>query len=67
MKTLLTSLAIGLFLAAPVSAQSTSSGSVSTSSGTLPETGIETPILIVSGIGLAFIASGYLFKKLQTN
>lgn len=49
-----------------VSAQTASpSPSPSPSGGTLPQTGIETPFLLLSGGGAALFSSGFLLKKLQ--
>lgn len=57
------SLSLFLAVATPVNAQATSSG---TTSGTLPATGVETPLLIIGGAGILLFASGFLFKKLQS-
>lgn len=52
-------------LAKPASAQSGTESGVSTGSGTLPQTGIETPIMIIGGTGILLFGSGFLFRKLQ--
>lgn len=52
-----------VFATQTVSAQD-ATGSA-TGSGTLPATGVETPLIIVTTVGTLFIASGFLFKKLQ--
>lgn len=70
MKRLLTaSLFVAILLAFTthqVSAQ-TSTGSATGSSTitTLPETGIETPLFILTGVGLVAFGSGFLLRKLQ--
>jgi len=46
-------------LNSPVMAQT------STSSGTLPQSGVETPLLLISGGGLSLLTSGFLLRKLQ--
>ena len=55
-------LALSLIAVKTVNAQSPSP---SPSGGTLPQTGIETPLLLISGGGLSLLGSGFLLRKLQ--
>ncbi len=41
------------------------SPSPSPSGGTLPQSGVETPLLLIGGGGLSLLSSGFLLRKLQ--
>lgn len=54
-----------IFASAKLALAQAASPSPSPSGGTLPQSGVETPLLIIVGGGVTLLGSGVLLKKFQ--